>query len=200
MEQNTANNPPATPSGIHVPWATPIIPANPINIGELQSQLQSLNAPEIMPSTPSSWDPTPSPSHMLGLVERQGTPSEYCVGANKADEIVEVDGDSRMASPVQYMDDGKNVDGRDSSEPLCLGIKLGPSLQSSLQAAIVRAAEMERGRSLKHLPEKIRCLIEETIHTNIGSDEGINLPDKPETIQIHSSSTPRAGSRARSKG
>ncbi|KAI9429901.1 hypothetical protein BJY52DRAFT_1200347 [Lactarius psammicola] len=200
MEQNSANNPPSTPSGVHVPWATPIIPANPLNIGDLQSQLQSLNVPEIMPLTPSSWDPTPPPTHMLGRVERQGTPSEYRAGANNADEAVEVDGDSRMASPVQYTDDGKNDDGRDSSEPLCLGVKLGPSSQSSLRAAIVRAAEMERGRSLKRLPEKTRKLIEETLRTNTASDGKDFLPDEPETIQVHNSSTPCAGSRARSKG
>ncbi|KAI9434759.1 hypothetical protein BJY52DRAFT_1231106 [Lactarius psammicola] len=188
------------PSGIHVPWATPTIPANPLNIGELQDQLQSLNAPEIMPSTPSSWDPTPPPTHMLGRVERQGTPSEYRAGANITEEPVEVDGDSHMVSPVQYTDDGKANNSRDSSEPVCLGIKLGPSSQSSLQAAIVRAAEMERGRSLKRLPEKTRHLIEETIRTNLGSDGNANLPDEPETIQVHRSSTLRAGSRARSKG
>ncbi|KAI9450787.1 hypothetical protein BJY52DRAFT_1227026 [Lactarius psammicola] len=198
MEQNPAENPPATPSGIHVPWATPIIPANPLNIGELQSQLQSLNAPEIMPSTPSSWDPTPPPTHMLGRVERQGTPSEYQAmgNNNNAEEPVEVDGNSRMASPVQYTDDGINNDGRDSSEPVCTGVKLGPTSQSSLRAAIVRAAEMDRGRSLKRLPEKTRRIIEDTIHTNTGSDGTTNLPDEPETIHIHRSSTPRVGSRA----
>ncbi|KAI9434273.1 hypothetical protein BJY52DRAFT_1231226 [Lactarius psammicola] len=200
MEQNSANNPPSTPSGIHVPWATPTIPANPLNIGELQSQLQSLNAPEIMPSTPSSWDPTPPPTHMLGRVERQGTPSEYRIGANIADEAVEVDGDSRMASPVQYTDDGKNnEDGRASSEPVCLGIKLGPSSQSSLRAAIVRAAEMERGRSLKRLPDKTHRLIEETLkEQGFERDGDLTLPEIPETINvIHSGSTPRAGSMAR---
>ncbi|KAI9437927.1 hypothetical protein BJY52DRAFT_1229961 [Lactarius psammicola] len=200
MEQNSANNPPSTPLGIHVPWATPTIPANPLNIGELQNQLQSLNAPEIMPSTPSSWDPTPPPTHMLGRVERQGTPSEYQAGTNNTDEKVEVDGDSHMASPVQYTDDGKNDDGRDPSEPLCLGVKFGPSSQSSLRAAIVRMAEMERGRSLKRLPEKTRKLIEETLRTNAASDGKDFLPDEPETIQVHHSSTPRAGSRAHSKG
>ncbi|KAI9440189.1 hypothetical protein BJY52DRAFT_1229581 [Lactarius psammicola] len=101
-----------------------------------------------------------------------------------------------MASPIQYNDDN---DGRDSSEPVCLGVKLGPSSQSSLCAAIVRAAEMERGRSLKRLPEKMRRLIEETIRTNTGFSQEVTLPEEPETINIRSNSTPRA-SRACSKG
>ncbi|KAI9459834.1 hypothetical protein BJY52DRAFT_1222842 [Lactarius psammicola] len=206
MEQdnpNHPNHPPSTPSGQHVPWSTPIIPQSPLNMGDLNQHLAAsindgIEVFDAIQSTPTTWDPTPPVSS--GQMELQGTPTGPEV---ISDDIIKqqgviVDGeDSRMASPVQYNDDDNR---RDSSEPVCLGVKLGPSsLQSSLRAAIVRAAEMERGRSLKRLPEKTRRLIEETFRTNAGFDQGITLPEEPETINVRSSSTPCA-SRARSKG
>ncbi|KAI9445799.1 hypothetical protein BJY52DRAFT_1228674 [Lactarius psammicola] len=200
MEQNNPN-PPSTPSGQHVPWSTPTIPQSPINMGDLNQHLANslndgLEVFDAIQSTPTTWDPTPLVSS--GQMELQGTPTGL---EPISDDIIQpqniiADGeDSRMASPVQYNDKHE----RDSSEPLCLGVKLGPSSQSSLRAAIVRAAEMERGRSLKRLPEKTRRLIEETFRTNMGFEQGVTLPEEPETINVRSGSTPRA-SRARSKG
>ncbi|KAI9440208.1 hypothetical protein BJY52DRAFT_1195505 [Lactarius psammicola] len=182
MEQNNPN-PPSTPSGQHVPWSTPTIPQSPINMGDLNQHLANslndgLEVFDAIQLTPTMWDPTPPVSS--GQMELQGTPTGL---EPISDDIINPqnaigDGeDSRMASPIQYNDDN---DKRDSSEPVCLGIKLGPSLQSSLRAAIVR-------------------LIEETFRTNAGFDQGVTLPEEPETINIRSSSTPHA-SRARSKG
>ncbi|KAI9450704.1 hypothetical protein BJY52DRAFT_1227072 [Lactarius psammicola] len=202
MEQNNPN-PPSTPSGQHVPWSTPTIPQSPLNMGDLNQHLvasinDGIEVFDTIQSTPTTWDPTPPVSS--GHMELQGTPTglEPISDDTINQQGVIADGeDSRMASPIQYNDDDENR--RDSSEPLCLGVKLGPSSQSSLHAAIVRAAEMERGRSLKRLPEKTRRLIEETFRTNTGFDQEVTLPEEPETINVHSSSTPRA-SRARSKG
>ncbi|KAI9443742.1 hypothetical protein BJY52DRAFT_1194512 [Lactarius psammicola] len=202
MEHDNPNHPPSSPLGQHVPWSTPIIPQQAINMDDLNQHLAaSLNDGievfDTIQSTPTTWDPTPPVSS--GQMELQGTPTGP---ESISDDIYKsqndiVDGeDSRMASPVQYSD---NDNRRDSSEPVCLGVKLGPSSQSSLRAAIVRAAEMEHGRSLKRLPEKTRRLIEETFRTNTGFDQGVTLPEEPETINVRSSSTPRA-SRARSKG
>ncbi|KAI9459947.1 hypothetical protein BJY52DRAFT_1222941 [Lactarius psammicola] len=205
MEQdnpNHPNHPPSTPSEQHIPWSTPIIPQSPLNMGDLNQHLTAsindgIEVFNAIQSTPTTWEPTPPVSSVQ--MELQGTPTGL---KPSSDDIINqqgviVDGeDSRMASPVQYSDDNNK---RDSSEPLCLGVKLGTSSQSSLRAAIVWAAEMERGRSLKRLPEKTRRLIEETLRTNTGFEQGVTLPEEPETINVHSSSTPRA-SRARSKG
>ncbi|KAI9450968.1 hypothetical protein BJY52DRAFT_1191349 [Lactarius psammicola] len=201
MEQNNPN-PPSTPLGQHVPWSTPTIPQSPINMGDLNQHLAaSLNdgieVYDAIQSTPTTWEPTPPVSSVQ--MELQGTPTRLNPITDNTinQQGVIVDGeDSWMASPIQYNDDHNE---RDSSEPLCLGIKLGPSSQSSLHAAIVRAAEMEHGCSLKHLPEKTRQLIEEIFCTNSGFDQVVKLPEEPETINIRSGSTPHA-SRARSKG
>ncbi|KAI9453010.1 hypothetical protein BJY52DRAFT_1225810 [Lactarius psammicola] len=199
MEPNNPN-PPPMPSGQHVPWSTPTIPQPPIDMGDLNQYLTAsindgIEVYDAIQLTPTVWEPTPPVS--AGQMELQGTPTGPELISNDTINQQRVDGeDSRMASPVQLNDN--NIE-RDSSEPLCLGVKLGPSSQSSLHAAIVRAAEMERGRSLKRLPEKTRRLIEETFRTNSGFDQGVTLPEEPETINVHSSSTPHA-SRARSKG
>ncbi|KAI9449264.1 hypothetical protein BJY52DRAFT_1192724 [Lactarius psammicola] len=201
MEHNNPNHPPPTPLGQHVPWTTPIIPQQSINMDDLNRHLAAsindgIEVLDTIQSTPTTWEPTPLVSS--SQMELQGTPTGL---EPFSDDIINqqnviADGeDSRMASPIQYDDN----DRRDSSEPVCLGVKLGPESQSSLRAAIVRAAEMERGRSLKRLPKKTRRLIEETFRTNAGFDQGVTLPEEPETINVRSSSTPRA-SRARSKG
>ncbi|KAI9431363.1 hypothetical protein BJY52DRAFT_1232170 [Lactarius psammicola] len=200
MEPNNPN-PPPTPSGQHVPWSTPTIPQPPIDMGDLNQHLTAsindgIEVYDAIQSTPTVWEPTPPVSS--GQMELQGTPTGLEPILNDTINQQSVDGeDSRMASPVQFNEEDNNE--RDSSEPLCLGVKLGPSSQSSLRATIVRAVEMERGRSLKRLPEKTRRLIEETFRTNSGFDQGVTLPEEPETINVRSSSTPRA-SRARSKG
>ncbi|KAI9448821.1 hypothetical protein BJY52DRAFT_1193141 [Lactarius psammicola] len=174
MEQNNPN-PPSTPSGQHVPWSTPTIPQSPLNMGDLNKHLAASINDGIEATT---WDPTPPVSS--GQMELQGTPTRL---DPILDDIINQQGDiadgedSRMASPIQYNDD---EDRRDSSEPVCLGIKLGPSSQSSLRAAIVR-------------------LIEETFCTNAGFDREVMLPEEPETINIQSGSTLRA-SRVHSKG
>ncbi|KAI9445837.1 hypothetical protein BJY52DRAFT_1228637 [Lactarius psammicola] len=201
MEQNNPE-PPSTPSGQHVPWSTPIIPQPPINMSDLNQHLAaSLNdgieVYDAIQSTPTTWEPTPPVSSVQMELQGTSTGLEPISDDMISQQNVIADGeDSRMASPIQYNDDN---DRRDSSEPVCLGVKLGPSSQSSLRAAIVRAAEMERGRSLKCLPEKTRRLIEETIRTNTGFSQEVTLPEEPETINVRSSSTPRA-SRACSKG
>ncbi|KAI9443687.1 hypothetical protein BJY52DRAFT_1194553 [Lactarius psammicola] len=186
MEQNNPN-PPSTPSGQHIPWSTPTIPQSPINMGELNQHLAaSLNdgikVYDTIQLTPTTWEPTPPVSS--DQMELQGTSTglELISDDTINQQGAIADGeDSQMASPIQYNDDDTR---RDSSKPICLGVKLGPSSQSSLRTAIVRAVEMERGRSLKHLPEKTRQLIEETFHTNAGFDQGLKLPEEPETIEI----------------
>ncbi|KAI9451590.1 hypothetical protein BJY52DRAFT_1226550 [Lactarius psammicola] len=134
------------------------MPQSPINLDNLNEHLAAsindgIKVFDAIQSTPTTWEPTPPVS--LDLMEKQGTPIASNTGnvtSNDQDDIVNQD--SRMASPVQYNNNDDKE--RDSSEPVCLGVKLGPSSQSSLHAAIVRAVEMEHGRSLKRLPEKTR--------------------------------------------
>ncbi|KAI9450646.1 hypothetical protein BJY52DRAFT_1191679 [Lactarius psammicola] len=129
------------PSGQHVPWSTPTIPQSPINMGDLNQHLAaSLNdgveVYNAIQSTPTVWEPTPPVSS--GQMELQGTPTGPNSNLDDQQQDIIADGeDSQMASPVQYNDEHE----RDSSEPLCLGVKLGPSSQSSLRAAISGCSE-----------------------------------------------------------
>ncbi|KAI9465645.1 hypothetical protein BJY52DRAFT_1183238 [Lactarius psammicola] len=131
-------------------------------IGAAPSINDGIEVFDAIQSTPTIWDPTPPVSS--GQMELQGTPTglDPILEDSINQQGVIADGeDSRMASPIQY---NNNDSRRDSSEPVCLGIKLGPSSQLSLRAAIEATLPEE--------PETIKVRSSSTPHASRARSKG----------------------------
>ncbi|KAI9443750.1 hypothetical protein BJY52DRAFT_1194491 [Lactarius psammicola] len=123
------------------------MPQSPINLDNLNEHLAAsindgIEVFDAIQSTPTTWEPTPLVG--LDLMEKQGTPIASNTGnvtSNDQDDIV--DQDSCMASPVQYNDNDDKE--RDSSEPVCLGVKFpikGYNFQKNLKQSTSEPAPL----------------------------------------------------------